>query len=200
MKTRTYHQGARAAAAAERTERIRTATLELFLERPYDQITLASVAERAGVGLQTLIRRVGTKDGLIELVNEWIGPQVAANLGPPTSSDPATVAAAFARHYDRWALLTDRTLRQTDTSPILAATAEGGRKAHRAWISAAFADRLERLPTDQRRRLRARLVGVCGVELWLVLTREEGLSPAEARDTVTDLIAAALSSFDHHLT
>ena len=44
----------------------------LFMERPWDQITLAEPwRERAGGGLQTLIRRVGTKDGLARAVNTW---------------------------------------------------------------------------------------------------------------------------------
>src|SRR5438874_3100195 len=99
---RPYHQRTRAAGAEANTERILRAAHDLFLERPFDQVTLAAVAERAGVGLQTLIRRVGTKDGLARAVNAWIEPQVAADRGAPDSADPAQVAAAIARHYERW--------------------------------------------------------------------------------------------------
>jgi AcrR family transcriptional regulator len=197
--TRPYRQRDRAAAAEDRTERILQAALDLFCERPVEQITLAAVAERAGVGLQTLIRRVGTKDGLSRAVNDWVGPQVDADRGAPESADPATVAAAIARHYERWGEVTDRMLRQHEALPALAEAAEGGRVAHRAWIDAAFADALAALPPDRRRQLRARLVGICGVELWLVLRRDEALSPAEARDAVADLIAACLASFSPRL-
>ena len=41
------------------------AAVAAFEAKPFDQITLAEVAERAGVGVQTLIRRVQTKDGLV---------------------------------------------------------------------------------------------------------------------------------------
>ncbi len=37
-----------------------------------------------------------------------------------------------------------------------------------------------------------RLIGICGVELWLVLRRDGGLSPGAARSAVADLIAATL--------
>jgi AcrR family transcriptional regulator len=191
---RPYRQQQRAARAEANTERILQAGFDLFLERPLDQITLAAVADRAGVGLQTLIRRVGTKEGLIRAVNEWAGPQVAADRGAPTSADPSAVAAAIARHYERWGEATDRTLRQSDASPALAENAAGGRRAHREWIDAAFHDFLAPLDAEARRRLRARLVAVCGVELWLVLRRDEGLSVPEARDVVADLIAGSLSS------
>jgi AcrR family transcriptional regulator len=188
---RPYRQRRRAEAAEANTERILQAALDLFLERPWDQITLAAVAERAGVGVQTLIRRVGTKDGLSRAVNDWVGPQVAATRGDPDSSDPHAVAAALARHYERWGAAADRTLRQEDVSPSLAAAAAGGRRAHREWLEAAFAEPLAASadPTD----LLARLIGVCGVELWLVLRRDAGLSVDAATAAVADLIAACLA-------
>jgi len=187
---RRYRQRRRAEAAEANTERILQAALDLFLERPWDQITLAAVAERAGVGVQTLIRRVGTKDGLSRAVNDWVRPQVAATRGDPESPDPHAVAAALARHYERWGAAADRTLRQEDVSPSLAAAAAGGRRAHREWLEAAFAEPLAASadPTD----LLARLIGVCGVELWLVLRRDAGLSVDDARTAVADLIAACL--------
>jgi AcrR family transcriptional regulator len=189
---RRYRQRRRAAAAEANTERIMQAALDLFVERPLDQITLAAVAERAGVGLQTLIRRVGTKDGLSRAVNEWVLPQVEATRGEPVSGDPHEVAAALARHYERWGASTDRMLRQEDASPALAEAAAGGRRAHREWVEAAFADALSPLAPAARKQLLARLIGVCGIELWLVLRRDGGLSVDDARDAVADLIAASL--------
>jgi AcrR family transcriptional regulator len=197
MKTqRAYHQTRRAAEAEANTERILRAAHDLWLERPYDQITLNAVAERAGVGVQTLIRRVQTKDGLSRAVNAWIGPQISADRGDAsaTQGDPQTVAAAIARHYERWGESTDRMLRQEHVSPALGEAAAAGRAAHREWIEAAFSQALDRLRPEARRRLRARLVGVCGVELWHVLRRDERLSVPEARDAVADLISASLSS------
>jgi AcrR family transcriptional regulator len=189
---RGYTQTARADAAEDKTRRIRQAALELFVELPYDQLTLHAVAERAGVGLQTVIRRTGGKDGLVAMVAEWAGPQVAALLGEPDSDDPAVVAEAFARQYETWALVNERTYTQRESSPALAAYAEAGRRAHRDWVAAAFADRLAALPRTRRTRVLARLVAVTGVELWLVLRRDEGLSRAATTEAVRDLVAACL--------
>jgi AcrR family transcriptional regulator len=52
---------ARAEAAEATGERILDAALELFGERPTDQIPLDEVASRAGVSVQTVIRRFGGK-------------------------------------------------------------------------------------------------------------------------------------------
>ena len=193
-RPRLYRQRRRAAAAEANTERILQAALDLFAERPLDQITLAAVAERAGVGLQTLIRRVGTKDGLARAVNVRVTPQVAAARGEPASWEPRAVAAALERHYERWGGIADRMLRLQDASPAMAEAAAGGRRAHREWIEAAFAERLDALAAAARANLLARLIGVCGVELWLVLRRDAGLSAGDARDAVADLIAACVPS------
>jgi hypothetical protein len=114
--------------------------------------------------------------------------------GEPDVADPLAVAAALARQYERWGAVIDRMLRQEDSSPALADAAAGGREAHRAWVEAAFAGALAAQPPAARRRLRAQLVGVCGVELWLVLRRDQGLSVDEARDAVAGLIHACLTS------
>ena len=191
--TRAYRQGARAAATTENTERILSAAYELFIDRPFDQITLAAVAERAGLGLQTVIRRVGTKDGLVAAVYEWLGPQVADGLGEPggPAADPAAVAAAFRRHYGRWGPAIERTLTQADNSPALATNAENRRAGHRAWLDAAFAGALA--AATEPAVLRARLVALTGVEFWLVLTRHEGLTPEQAEQTVATLLTATLT-------
>src|SRR3954466_3468082 len=140
MKTapRAYVQRDRARAAQANTERILEAALELFAEQPFDRITLAEVAERAGVGVQTVVRRVGTKDGLVRAVNACVWPQVGAAGGDAVSADPDAVAAAVARQYERWGALIDRTLRQEDVSPALAEGADGGRRAARVGIAAGF--------------------------------------------------------------
>src|SRR4051794_25391662 len=97
---RGYRQQARATAAAERTDRILVAALDLFLELPYEQVTLAAVADRAGVGLQTLIRRVRTKDGLVEAVNNWVVPAITAHRGPPRPFTPEDMAETVCSHYE----------------------------------------------------------------------------------------------------
>ena len=52
--------------AAERTgERISDAMLRRFTELPYDRIRLEDVAADAGITVQTVIRRFGSKHGVL---------------------------------------------------------------------------------------------------------------------------------------
>ncbi|CUU53879.1 TetR family transcriptional regulator [Frankia sp. CcI49] len=192
--TRGYQQRQRSEAAAANTERILAAGAELFTRHPFDQVTLAMVAEHAEVGVQTVIRRFGTKDGLVRAISAWMAPQIEATRGIPDVSDPAVVAERLARHYERWGDVTDRAIRQQDASPALAEVAEAGRRAHRDWTATAFAAELEGLAPDRRHDLLGRLAAVCGVELWLVLRRDQAMSVEATRHAVADLIAACLRS------
>src|SRR3954466_9183573 len=126
--TRPYRQRRRAEAAEARTEAMREAALDAFMSKPFDQITLADVAERAGVGVQTLIRRVQNKDGLVRLVNEWLFAAIRDARGEPDSSPPAPVAPTLKRQYERFGAWIARSLRQEESSPTLQANAEGGRR------------------------------------------------------------------------
>jgi len=188
MKTRPYRQGRRAEAAEARTEAILEAALALFEAKPFDQITLAEVAERAGVGLQTVIRRVQTKDGLVHALNGWAVERIGEARGEPHSADPEIVTLALERQYERYGTVIDRTIRQEELSPALAEGARGGRRAHAAWVEAAFADAI----AARGPLLRAQLIALCGVELWLVLRRDAGLGAGETREAVADLIRGVL--------
>jgi AcrR family transcriptional regulator len=63
-------------------ERIIEATIELLRERPYDQITLAEICQRAGVSTGALYGRVSGKDELLRAVQvlflERLGEQFTA--------------------------------------------------------------------------------------------------------------------------
>lgn len=58
---RVYRMGSRAEAAEETRVRILDAVIGLHMERYHDQISLEDVAGRAGVTVQTVLRRFGSK-------------------------------------------------------------------------------------------------------------------------------------------
>jgi AcrR family transcriptional regulator len=186
---RPYRQRARAQAANQRTERIMRAADELFREVPFEQLTLAAVAERAGVGLQTLIRRVGTKDGLVRAAMQHSAPHLQRFRGEIPPPDPARVAAIVCEQYEQTGDAIDRMIRQEDSSPALKEAVTAGRAAHADWVASTFAGVLADQPVADRKGLRARLIAITGVELYLVIRRDCGLDPAQTRDAVTALLA-----------
>ena len=58
--TRPYTMRARAEAAQATAERILDAALEAFGSSAFSEVTLQEIADRAGVSVQTIIRRFGS--------------------------------------------------------------------------------------------------------------------------------------------
>ena len=71
----------RARAAANTSERIVAAAAELFGRLPYDQVTLSAIADGAGVAIQTVMRRFGSKETLFIEVVEARGRLIRAARG-----------------------------------------------------------------------------------------------------------------------
>ncbi|HEX6945197.1 MAG TPA: helix-turn-helix domain-containing protein, partial [Casimicrobiaceae bacterium] len=66
---------ARAEAAAATRARILDVAIEQFLERWYDEVTLAGIARAAGVSQQTVVNHFGGKEALLEQAVERWGPE-----------------------------------------------------------------------------------------------------------------------------
>jgi hypothetical protein len=60
-------------------------------------------------------------------------------------------------------------------------------------VQTAFADALATRAPAERALLRGQLIGVCGLELWLVLRNDAGLSAEQTRDAVAGLITKLLT-------
>src|SRR5437588_5246765 len=81
---RRYRMVARAEAAAATRERLLASAWRHFSERSYEQVRLAEIAVDAGVTVQTLHLRFGTKDELFVAAQVWaIGPEGARRDAAP---------------------------------------------------------------------------------------------------------------------
>ncbi len=187
-KRRPYRQGARAAAAAENTRRIVKAAEELFEERLYDQVSLADVAERAGVGLQTLIRRYPTKEELVRGVGDVVAPRIEAQRSEAPVGDVAGAVANLAEHYEQTGDMTLRLLAQEERVAAFADYTRSGRRMHREWTARVFAPLLEGLSRADRELRLAQLVAICDVYTWKLLRRDQRLSRARTERALTQMI------------
>jgi AcrR family transcriptional regulator len=185
---RPYRQGARAAAAAENTRRIVAAAEALFGERLYDQVSLADVAERAGVGLQTLIRRFPTKEALVAGVGEIVRERVRARRAEAPVGDVAGAVANLVEHYEDTAEMTLHLLAQESRVRPFAEATDSGRRLHRDWTARVFAPQLEGLRRAERELRLAQLVAICDVYTWKLLRRDQGLSRARTERALAEMI------------
>ena len=196
MKTaggRGYRMTARAESAAATGERILDAAIALFWERPTDQIGLRDVAERAGVTVQTVIRRYGGREGLLAAAGERQIRATEAERAVPVGDVEAAVSALL-DHYEHRAAGVLRLLAAEGSSPVLAGFAERGRHLHRQWCRDAFAPFLAHLTGVQRKRRVAQVVAVCDVYTWKLLRLDAGLSRRQTHLAIAELLGPLLTT------
>ena len=103
-------EGLRARKSRQLREAIYDAALELFAERPYDEVTVEEICERADVGRATFFRSYGSKAGLLVELNARLGRRIAARL----ADHPADSAIE-----QLWAVQDEVTRTWSDAAPAL---------------------------------------------------------------------------------
>jgi AcrR family transcriptional regulator len=194
IRRRAYRQGARAEAAEITAKRIiaafRRALETLWLE----DITLENVAAEAGVSVQTVIRRFGGKQGLLDAVVADFGREVIAVRGAPRG-DLAAAVTNLCADYEASAETILRLLAQEPRFPVLKSALDFGRAGHRAWVERIAEPWLERLSTHGRTAALDALVAAMDVYVWKLARQDWGRSPEEVRELILRLASGALSTF-----
>lgn len=185
---RPYRQRARAEAAERTAERIMDAAFELFSERLYDELTLADVAHAAGVSTQTIIRRFGSKEGLIEAVGQRVRGQVSAQRDEAPVGDVAGAVANLVEHYEQMGDQVLHLLAQEARVPAFGAAVDGGRRLHHEWVRRTFAPQLAGLRGAELDRRHGQLVAICDVYVWKILRRDLGMGRAQVELAIRELV------------
>jgi len=188
MSPRPYAMTARAAAADETVDRILDATIAIALETQRLDFPLDDVATRAGRSVQTILRRFGSRDGLIQRAVERGTARVAAERRPATPGDVAGALALLIEHYEQWGPFMLR-LQTLESDPDAGGITAGGRLLHRDWVMEVFAPETEEL-TDELTDL---LVVATDLSTWKLLRLDRGLEPAVVLSRMTELTNALLA-------
>lgn len=187
---RPYRMTARADAAAATAQRILAAASEVFWQRPGESLSLEDVAQRAGVTKQTVLRRFGSKDGLLAAAAERELARVEDERGAVVPGDVEGAVRVLVLHYERVGDAVVRLLVEEGRNPALAGLADRGRDYHARWCERAFAPALARRRGVARERRLAQLVAVTDVYVWMLLRRQRGLSRRQTETALVELVGA----------
>ena len=138
MTPRPYTMRVRADALARTREQIIAAALALTEETLSLELTLDAVAQRAGVGVRTVLRHFGSRDGLFDAVFAAGQAAVEAEREAP-AGDVETALAALLEQYERRGDFTAHLLGQEGSDPR---------------VDRLLSDRARRAPPLGRRRVR----------------------------------------------
>jgi AcrR family transcriptional regulator len=185
---RPYRMTARAEGVRATGERILDATEELFWSGPVDRMSLDAVAKRAGVTVQTVLRRYGSKDGLVAATAARAADRVRRQRDEAPVGNVAGAVTNLLEHYEEMGEHALRLLAEESGSPLMAEIAESGRELHRRWVERTFAPQLASLRGSARTRRRAQLIAVTDVYMWKLLRRDAGLSRRQVEQAMRELI------------
>jgi AcrR family transcriptional regulator len=182
--------GARAEAAALTHRRIVDAALVLYTERDYEQVSLDDVAGRAGVAVRTVLRRFGSKEGLLDAVAEAADQAIEGRREEVAPGDGEAAARCVVADYEEFGDAIIRLLAQEGRTPVFGRVAERGRRLHREWVERAFAPQLARRRGAARRRLLAALVAITDVYTWKLLRRDQRLGRGATAEVLGEMLTA----------
>lgn len=182
----------RAESAAATGERILDAAQELFWEEPGREPTLAGIAARSGVSVQTVIRRFGGREGVEAAAHARGLERVGAQRDEAVPGDVEGAVRVLLEHYEDVGDRVLRMLADEHRRPRVADVVARGREMHVAWCERVFAQALSRRRGAARKRLLGQLVAVCDVYAWKVLRRDRGLSRTQTELAVRELLQPLL--------
>ncbi len=192
---RTYRMTARAEAAERTGERIMDAMLRRYADVPYDRIRLEDVAADAEVTVQTVIRRFGSKHGLLAATVEREFGRLAADRAAALGESPRSTLHSLVGYYEDHGTLILKMYAEAHQAPGVPELAERARAYHVGWCREALAEALgdDLDPTTRERRL-AQVVAVCDATTWRILRHDGHLTPEQTEQALLELLLPLLPS------
>jgi AcrR family transcriptional regulator len=185
---RTYTQTTRAESSEDTRRRIVHAFGDLVRKRWIDEIRLIDVAKAAKVTVQTVIRRFGGKNGLINAIPDVFGMETEFRRRAASGSVSEAIKAMVA-DYEISGDFYIRLLAQEHRHPALKQALDIGRAKHRAWNEALFKSSLEALPAAARERHLKSLIAMTDVYVWRLYRRDMNLSTGAVATQILETIS-----------
>jgi AcrR family transcriptional regulator len=185
---RPYRMRARAETTAATHDKILDAAEAVFDERAAEEITLADVAGRAGVAVQTVLRHFGTRQGMAAAAVVHAGMKMRTDRNAAPVGDLVAAIDILVDHYDRFGHRILRMLAAEERNPSLKPFVDIGRTYHQEWCEQVFAPSLVGLRGAERQRRIAQIAAVTDIYVWKLLRRDRELSPQQTKLAICELL------------
>jgi AcrR family transcriptional regulator len=179
---------ARAQASAETGQKILDAAEAVFDEGSLEEVTLATVAKRAGVTVQTIMRRFGSKEGLLAATYAHAAAKMGSSREAAPLGDPGGAIRGLVDHYERYGDRILRLLAEEARYPAFRVVTDIGRSYHEDWCKRAFHSALAGLSGIERKRRVAQFIAVTDIYVWKLLRRDRSLSKQQTTIAMQELL------------
>jgi AcrR family transcriptional regulator len=176
--------------SAATADRIRDAGWTRFSTERYDEVTLAEVAEVAGVSVPTVRSHFGRKEDLFLAGYVAWGMRAVQNREGARQADPITAIGQLLKDYERQGEVGLHLLAEEDRFPAVREMTDGGRSYHRWWLGEVFELHLSPLTSATRERRLAQLFLATDLISWKLLRRDLGLSARRTEAAILESVEA----------
>lgn len=173
-------------------DRIRDAGWAHFSTRGYDEVTLAEVAETAGVSVPTVRSHFGRKEDLFLAGYVVWGMRAVRNREGARQADSITAIRQLLKDYERQGEVGLHLLAEEDRFPAVKEMTDGGRAYHRWWLGEVFEEHLSQLTSATRERRLAQLFLATDLMSWKLLRLDLGLSARRTEVAILESVRALL--------
>lgn len=183
---------ARADAAEETRERIMHAAKQAFSHALFDEVTLTVIAEEAGVTVQTVIRRFGSKERLLESVAAREIDRVRSDrmVRVRKQSDLASAVRVLVTHYEVDGKTMLNLLAQEARSSAVAKVLSNGRGLHEEWVR----DNCAEVLAGGVPEILAAAIAATDLYVWKLLRIDRGMSQRSVERTMLALLQGLAES------
>ncbi|HLW55280.1 MAG TPA: hypothetical protein VKW06_20800 [Candidatus Angelobacter sp.] len=198
---RAYQQAARAEQTAANGQSIVDAAIELvYSVRRLEEITLEAIAGQSGLTVRTILRRFGSREGILEAAFVQLGRKMQVDRPNTPPGDIEAALGALLQHYELDGDLNIKALAQEADMPLLHMMMERGRKGHRAWLHEVFAPYIAHLSGAARERRITEFYAATDVYLWKLFRRDLRLGKEQTAEAFRRLVlgVAGLNQDQEH--
>jgi len=188
---RAYRQEARAHMAEATGNRILDAFCKRLRDSWFEEITLDAVAQDAGVTVQTILRRFGGKQGLLDAVPERMKSGVLERRGMRPGDIDQSVEFLI-QDYESSGDFIMRLLSQEERHAAIKEVGDFGRIGHRQWIRESFEPWLAGLNKTTLETTLDALVVATDVYVWKLVRRDMKRPAKTLKQLMTQMIRTAL--------
>lgn len=190
---RAYRMTARAEATERTGERIIDVMLRRYAVTAYDRIRLEDIATDADVTVQTVIRRFGSKHGLLAATVERELARLSAERAAAMGEEPQDTLRSLVRYYEHHGQLILKLYAEAHQAPGVPELAARGRRYHVSWCREAFAPALAAIEDRATRKRRlAQVVAVCDATTWRILRFDGRLTAKQTGEALEEMLLPLL--------
>lgn len=184
----------RAEKASQNDHKIMSAIVQLWEEMSINDITLDKVASKSGVTVRTILRKFGSKEGLIEacVENDAAGRRERRDLAVP--GDYKQALMILMEDYEKLGEASIRTLALEDELPIAKKILDRGRANHREWCKKVFAPFLPAADSPEFEHQLLAFISGTEFYLWKLLRKDLKKSYKETYDIFLTLLEGLIKN------